>query len=82
MRFSRDTCDNCKAAAERLWHGFTGGCKGCCARAAARSPQAFKARKAGDRYDADYRGLLAQFGLTHNDVLVAHQADAIGKEPA
>lgn len=82
MPFERDTCGACAEAAEAVSHAFTGGCKGCCARAVARSPQAFKARSTGDKYEPSYRALLEQFGITHNDVLAAYKADQLGKEPA
>jgi hypothetical protein len=57
------------------------GCRGCCARAAARSPQFDAARRSG-RLDRAYRTLLDQFGLTHDEVRAAHQTDQLGKEPA
>ena len=81
MHFDRDTCDNCTSAAQRLWHGFTGGCKGCCARAAARSPQAFEARKAG-KQTQPYRSLRAQFSQTHDDVKAAPAADVDNRKVA
>lgn len=68
------TCDDCQAAANGVHHGFTGGCVGCCARAASRSPQFFDARQSG-RQDLKYRNLLHQFGLTHDQVKAAFEAD-------
>jgi hypothetical protein len=70
------TCADCAAAAERLHGHFTGGCIGCCARAASRSPQFFAARKTG-RQDQKYRNLLHQFGLTHEQVKAAYEVDRI-----
>lgn len=81
MPFERETCDNCATAAARLWHGFTGGCKGCCARAAGRSPQFFEARKSGRQTPA-YRKLLEQFSLTHDEVKAARDADFESREAA
>jgi hypothetical protein len=69
------TCDDCTKAAASVWHGFTGGCKGCCARAVSRSPQAFKARSSGDKFDRHYRRLLEVMGVSHNEVVEAHKAD-------
>ena len=74
MPFDRETCDNCEVAAQRLWHGFTGGCKGCCARAVARSPQYFAAQQAG-KITPDYRRLLQQFELQHEEAKAARAAD-------
>lgn len=75
------TCIDCTTAAARPWHGFTGGCRGCCARAASRSPQFDTARRTG-RVERPYRALLEQFGLTHDEVKAAAAADQHGKEPA
>ena len=61
-------------AAKRVWGGFMANCRGCCARAAARMPQFREAQKAGVQTHA-YRRLLQQFGLTHDAVLAAAQAD-------
>ena len=74
-------CPSCTEAAQQVSHAFHAGCRGCCARAAARSPQFAAARKAGV-LDRPYRALLDQFGLTHDEVRAAHQADMLGKEPA
>lgn len=71
---SATTCTDCAVAAARAWHGFTQGCRGCCARAAGRSPQFAAARKAGV-VDHQYRRLLDQVGLTHDEVKAAVAAD-------
>jgi hypothetical protein len=67
-------CDDCAKAAARRHHGFMADCRGCCARAAARMPQYREAQKAGVQTHA-YRRLLEQFGLTHDAVRAAAQAD-------
>lgn len=67
-------CSDCTKAAARSWHQFTANCRGCCARAAARMPQYREAQKAGVQTHA-YRRLLEQFGLTHDNVRAAAQAD-------
>ena len=74
-------CPDCLTAAVRAHHGFRLGCPGCCARAAARSPHFHRVKEAG-QLDRAYRGLLAQFGLTHEAVKTAHAADALHKERA
>jgi len=75
------TCTDCTASAERPHHGFRAECKGCSARAASRSPHYRRCRDAG-RQDREYRALLEQFGLTHQQVREAAQADALGKQEA
>lgn len=69
-------CSDCTKAAARRHHGFLAGCVGCCARAAARMPQYREAQKAGVQTHA-YRRLLQQFGLSHEQVRAAAQADRI-----
>lgn len=71
-------CPNCSTATERPHWEFNAGCRGCCARAASRSPQFHDSRKAGQQ-TRGYRALLEQFGLTHDEVRAAHQADAMNK---
>ena len=73
-------CPDCTTAAEHPHHGFTAGCIGCCARAAARSPQYARVRDAG-KLDRDYRALLEQFQLTHEQVKQASWLDAAAKAP-
>lgn len=68
------TCKDCEAAAEKVWGVFVAGCKGCQARAVARSPQCFEAARTG-RQTAAYRELLARFDVTHQQVLEAAQRD-------
>ncbi len=70
------TCIDCVQSSERLWHGFKASCKGCQARAIARGPQFFEARRTG-RQTASYQALLGQFALTHAEVKAAHAADAL-----
>lgn len=67
-------CANCTAAAQRPHGGFTMGCKGCAARAAARSPQYRQARDSGQQ-TRQYRALLEQYDVTHAEV-----KDAAGKD--
>lgn len=68
------SCADCAAAAAVEHWGFAAGCRGCCARAAARSPQ--YRRVAEDGFlDREYRRLLSQFGLQHAEVRAAAQAD-------
>lgn len=68
------TCADCTASAQGPRWVFRAGCRGCKARAVARSPDFFRCRVAG-RQDKDYRALLARVGLTHDEVLAARQAD-------
>jgi len=72
------TCRDCTNAAAKRWHGFSQDCKGCCARAASRSPHYRRCRDNGVQ-DREYRGLLAQFSLTHEDVRAAAQSDAMSR---
>jgi predicted nucleic acid-binding Zn-ribbon protein len=74
-------CLNCSTAAERPHWEFMSGCMGCCARAAARSPQFHESRKAGQQ-TRGYRMLLEQFQLSHDDVKAAHAADAVNRSEA
>jgi hypothetical protein len=67
-------CPDCTRAAAEPWHGFRNGCRGCCARAAARSPHFARVKAAGQQ-DRPYRALLAQFGLDHETVKAAAAAD-------
>lgn len=74
-------CQDCLTAALKPHHGFTAMCPGCNARAASRSPHFFRVKLAGAQ-DRSYRGLLAQFGLQHEAVKAAYEADALNKERA
>jgi hypothetical protein len=67
-------CEDCTQSTKREWHGFHANCQGCNARAAARTPHFRRVRDAG-RLDRQYRTMLQQFGLTHEEVRAAHQAD-------
>lgn len=75
-RETSSACGNCIAAAATEHHGFSAGCKGCCARAAARSPHFRRVRDQGYQ-DRHYRALLQQFDLTHDDVKAAANADRL-----
>ena len=68
------TCEHCEAAATKVWGVFVAGCKGCQARAVARSPQCFEAARTG-RQTAAYRELLTRFDVSHQQVLEAAQRD-------
>lgn len=72
-------CKDCLSAAVRRHHGFAMGCRGCCARAAARSHHFHRVKQAG-RLDSEYRRLLDHFKLTHDEVKAAQAADAMSKE--
>ena len=70
------SCPDCLAASERMHHGFKAGCDGCKARAISRSPHYRRVRDAG-RLDRDYQRLLDSFGLKHEDVKTAAEADKL-----
>lgn len=74
-------CFDCMAAACGAHHGFTAKCLGCSARAASRLPHYARVRDAG-KLDREYRALLQQFNLTHQQIKAAAAADAIGKTNA
>lgn len=74
-------CLDCSTAAERAWHGFAAGCKGCAARAVARGHNFARVRKAG-QLDRTYRAELDALDVTHDEVKAAHAADALGKATA
>jgi hypothetical protein len=75
-------CQSCAVAAVEPCWSFAMGCRGCCARSIARSPQAFEARKLGQQ-TRGYRELLRQVGglhvppIEHSEVVAAYQADAV-----
>jgi carboxylesterase type B len=71
-------CEDCATAARELHHGFRNGCPGCCARAAARSPHFRRVRDNGTQ-DRQYRALLEQMGLSHDQVKAAAAADVEGR---
>jgi hypothetical protein len=75
-------CPSCTTAAREVSHEFTANCRGCMARAAARSPQAHEWRRRGGPPTHAARLLLDQFGLTADEVKAAARADMLGKEPA
>lgn len=74
-------CPACLAAAERPHHEFRADCRGCCARAAARSPH-FRRVKLAGRLDRQYQSMLDQFDLTHIEVRQASEIDALQKVEA
>lgn len=76
--FGDEACEDCWEATQKPHHGFKAGCKGCCARAASRSPHYRRCRDSGAQ-DREYRGLLTQFGLTHDAVRDAAQSDAMAR---
>lgn len=67
-------CEDCAAAAREPWRGFMASCRGCCARALARSPHFRRVRDSGMQ-DRAYRSALQQFGLTHEEVREAVRKD-------
>lgn len=71
-------CTACERSAREECHEFVASCRGCCARAAARSAPFAEVRASG-RLDRPYRALLAQFGLTHEEVKAASLADMLGR---
>jgi hypothetical protein len=75
------TCPDCTAAAESAWHGFTHGCPGCAARAVSRGPNYRESHAAG-KQTRKYRAELEMLGVSHQQVLEAAAADALGKEMA
>jgi hypothetical protein len=83
-----DACQSCEVAAVEPCWSFAMGCRTCCARSIARSPQFFEARKAGDKLDRKYRALLEQIGglhkpaISHAEVVAAFKADAVNKTEA
>lgn len=72
-------CEDCAASAQAMHHGFRSGCKGCQARAAARSPWYFESKREG-RQTEPYRRLLATLGLAHDQVKAAEAADYMTKK--
>ena len=66
-------CDDCLSATKRISHGFRD-CPGCKARAVARSPR-FCASVKGGVQTPEYRRMLDQVGVTHDQVKAAAYAD-------
>lgn len=71
-----EPCPDCVKATLGPWHGFTGGCKGCAARALSRSPDFARVRKAG-MLDRAYRAALELYGVTHEQAREAAKTDAL-----
>lgn len=67
-------CEDCTIAAQQRHHGFRSGCKGCAARAAARSPHFRRVRDNGMQ-DRAYRAMLDLYGVDHGQVKAAAAAD-------
>lgn len=70
------TCEDCDTAAARLWHGMTATCRGCWARSVSRD-HAFARVMAAGWLDRPYLDLCGRFGVTHNEVKKAAEADAL-----
>lgn len=66
------TCHHCINAAGRPYGGFEEACRGCMARHASRSREFWLSPKAG-RLTSEYRELLRNLGVTHDE---ARQAAA------
>jgi hypothetical protein len=71
------SCLDCATSAKAEHWGFTAGCSSCCARAASRTPHFRRVRDAGMQLDSQYRRLLAQFRLDHEQVRAAAAADRL-----
>jgi 3-methyladenine DNA glycosylase Mpg len=74
------TCTDCTAAAEKMWHGFQASCRGCAARAVARSPEFALCRKHGV-LTKGYGSLCEALGITHEAVKAAAAVDKINNRP-
>lgn len=64
-------CDDCTLARVQTWHGYRSNCPGCAARAAARSPEFFAAKKAG-KLTQDYKRVLDALGVSHDEAKAWH----------
>lgn len=73
------TCEDCTTASQEPHHGFKAGCPGCCARAISRGLNYFESLKQGQQ-TRRYRAELQQFGMTHQQVKDAAQADVMRRE--
>lgn len=69
-------CADCPRAAGEVWHGFTYGCRGCRARAAARSQPARQRRVTG-RDSGQFRDVCDLYGVTPAEVRDAAAADRL-----
>ena len=69
-------CPDCTTSAEKPWHQFRAGCKGCEARALSRSPEYVESLRSG-KLTPRYRAALALTGLSHESVKLAAKEDAI-----
>lgn len=79
MSAQRLPCHECATAERRPWHVYIAGCRGCSARMVAAGP-AFHASAQAGRQTAEYRRLLAQTGLAHEEVKAAADAARTGRE--
>lgn len=75
------SCTHCTQSRVLPWHGFQANCRGCAARAAARSPH-YARVKANGMQDRHYRALLEKFGLSHEEVKAAAADDFEGRVAA
>lgn len=71
------TCPDCTTAAQVSHWGFSAGCRGCKARAAARLPQWRRVCQDGMFQDRQYRRLLEQLQVTHEEVCAAAATDKV-----
>ena len=71
-------CSSCFTAALRVSGMFSADCRGCEARAVARSPAFRKVRDAG-KLSQEYLELLETLKLTHAEVKSAYAADMSNK---
>lgn len=74
-------CADCDAASTKLWHGFTNGCRGCDARAVARSPEFSASRRSG-KISPAYSTMLGITGVTHEQAKAAWEADFLSRKSA
>lgn len=72
---SAPTCQHCAAAAQGPHYVFQRACRSCCARDIATGPHFHRSRSEGKQVK-EYRAQLAHYGVTHEQVLNAHQERA------
>lgn len=72
------TCPDCAKAQQKRWHGFSD-CAGCRARAISRDPRFAAARKEG-RQTPEYRRMLEQAQVTHDEVKAQAASDVVGRK--
>jgi len=74
--YTMDTCPACEKAAAKVSHEFRMGCRGCAARSIVRGPH-FKRVQLAGMQDRQYRGALAQLGVTHEEVRAQAAVDML-----